>query len=145
MMFYVSDAGAESDLHRWPHTFPASPAGHSHITESFVYLHRNADSLEGKLRILPARHNRALRTGLELLRKRPLIILGMSPGNAFFTRKRVEIAVCAMARLFGEVAIVVPDTIAVHTYRALGYDEKQSQAKAKKKGLNIRNHCLHAI
>jgi tRNA-dependent cyclodipeptide synthase len=69
----------------------------------------------------------------------------MSPGNAFFTRKRIEIAVCGMARLFGEVTVVVPDTIAVHTYRALGYDERQSRTKARENGLNIKNRCLRAM
>src|SRR5262249_46582201 len=103
------------------------------------------DGLEGRLRILPRRHTRALRTGMDLLGKQPHVVLGMSPGNAFFTRKRIEIAVCGMARLFGEVTVVVPDAIAVHTYRALGYSEQQSRAKAKENGLNIKNRCQRAM
>jgi tRNA-dependent cyclodipeptide synthase len=69
----------------------------------------------------------------------------MSPGNGFFTRKRIEIAVCGMAHLFGEVAVVVPDTIAVHTYRALGYSEQQSLAKARSNGQSVKNRCQRAI
>jgi tRNA-dependent cyclodipeptide synthase len=128
-----------------PATAPTSHDSCPQMPEPFVYEHRGAHGLEGRLRILPRRHTRALRTGLDLLPARPLAVLGFSPGNAFFTRKRVEIAVCAMARLFGEVAVVIPDTIAVHTYRALGYNEKQSYVKARENGLNLKNRCLRAI
>lgn len=144
-MFVVSNAGVQAKSSPYPNPFPASHNLRSRSSESFVYTHRSSGIPEGQLRIVPANHCRALRAGLELMRKRPLVVLGMSPGNAFFTRKRIEIAVCGMARLFGEVAVIVPDTIAVHTYRALGYDEKQSKAKAREHGVNIKNRCLRAI
>lgn len=147
-MFFDSNSGVEIGDSCQSHTSPASIEPCSPAPESFVYEHSGPDGpdrMEGRLRILPARHTRALRIGLDMLPKQPLIILGISPGNAFFTRKRIEIAICGMARLFGEVNVIVPDTIAVHTYRALGYSEQQSYARAKENGLNIKNRCLRAI
>jgi tRNA-dependent cyclodipeptide synthase len=113
--------------------------------ESLLYRHWGPQGIEGTLRILPLCDNRALKTGQDLLSTRPLVLLGMSPGNAYFTRKRIEIAVCGMAHLLGDVALVIPDTIATHTYRALGYPEKECQAKARANGLNIRNRALRAM
>jgi tRNA-dependent cyclodipeptide synthase len=113
--------------------------------DDFTYTHYGTDGLKGRLSILPLHHSAALQSGQEMLRRQPLVLLGMSPGNAFYTRKRIEVAICAMAELFGEVHMLVPDTISAHTYRALGYSGQESIAKAKKNGLNIKNRCLRAI
>lgn len=144
-MFFESNLGVEIGTSCRPHTSPTSVEHLSQAPESFAYEHHGLDGVEGRLRILPRRHSRALQTGLDLMRRQPLIVLGFSPSNAFFTRKRIEIAVCGMARLFGEVNLIVPDTIAAHTYRALGYDERQSQAKAREHGINMKNRCLRAM
>jgi tRNA-dependent cyclodipeptide synthase len=69
----------------------------------------------------------------------------MSPGNGFFSRKRVEIAICGFARLSGNVAVVVPDTIAIHTYRALGYAERAAKERVKKHGLLLKGRCRRAL
>ncbi|GAA4463222.1 hypothetical protein GCM10023189_41000 [Nibrella saemangeumensis] len=111
----------------------------------FYYDHYGSEGLEGRFSILPLSHSRALRTGLDLLSQQPLVLFGISPGNAFFTRKRIEIAVCGMAQLFGEVAIVVPGPISAHTYRALGYGEEKVATKVRTEGQNIRNRCLRAM
>lgn len=128
------------------------PAGSARIydeappgPETFTYDHYGPDGLEGRLSILPANHSPALQIGLDLLPQRPLVLFGISPGNAFFTRKRVEVAICGMAQLFGEVTIVVPDTIGTHTYRALGLSEEKARTKARKEGLNIKNRCMRAM
>ncbi|QHV99437.1 tRNA-dependent cyclodipeptide synthase [Spirosoma endbachense] len=113
--------------------------------EPFVYTHEGPEGIEGKLRILPVNHSRALRTGLDLLTQRPLALLGISPGNGFFNQKRIEIGICGMAHLFGEVTIVIPDSIATHTFRALGYGEEKVRAKARTEGQKIRNRCLRAV
>ncbi|WP_080055323.1 tRNA-dependent cyclodipeptide synthase [Spirosoma aerolatum] len=113
--------------------------------ELLTYTHDGPEGIEGRLRILPVSHTRALQIGLDLLPQQPLVLLGISLGNTFFTRKRIEIAICGMAQLFGEVTIVIPDSVTAHTYRALGYDEARSKAKARTAGQKIKNRCLRAI
>jgi tRNA-dependent cyclodipeptide synthase len=115
------------------------------VAQNLEYEHWGPNGLEGTLKILPRRDPGALATGLDLLAEHPLILLGFSPGNAYFTRKRIEVAICGMARLFSDVTLVIPDTISAHTYRALGLSEQKSQAKAREHGVNIRNRCLAAM
>jgi tRNA-dependent cyclodipeptide synthase len=127
---------------------PAHPDIHNLLfrsPESFDYTHYGPEGIEGRLRILPVSHTRALQTGLDLLNQQPLVLLGISLGNTFFTRKRIEIAVCGMAHLFGQVTIVIPDVVTRHTYNALGYDEHKGRAKARAAGQKIKNRCLRAI
>ncbi|SHL96977.1 tRNA-dependent cyclodipeptide synthase [Chitinophaga sp. CF418] len=112
---------------------------------NLAHRHYEINVPDGSLRILPLLHSPALQVGWEMLNRQPLVLLGMSPGNAFFTRKRIEVAISAMAKLFDEVHVLVPDTIAAHTYRALGYSEQEAIAKAKRNGQNIKNRCLRAM
>jgi tRNA-dependent cyclodipeptide synthase len=115
------------------------------LDRELVYEHRQAGAVEGILRIVPTRASRALATGLDLLPHRPLVLLGFSPGNGYFTRKRVEIATCGFAALLGDVTLVVPDTINAHTYRAQGYSESESLAKARRHGRPLKSHSRAAI
>lgn len=115
------------------------------IASRFDYRHISPNGWEARFRIQPHTHSPMLRAGAQLLHRRPVVILGISPGNGYFTRERIEIAVCGMASLLGNVTVVIPDTIAAHTFRALGYDEKQSREKARHNGQNIKNRCEQAI
>lgn len=136
------------------YTFQPGPVTeHPHsTTQSFrrkaarlSYRHYGQEGLEGILSIRPAVHTPALRMGQQLLCEQPLVLLGMSPGNAFFTRKRIEIAICGFAQLVGDVTVVVPDSISIHTYRALGYSEQDCVAKARRNGNDIKKRCLKAM
>lgn len=115
------------------------------LDKELVYEHRQAGVVEGTFRIVPTRASRALATGLDLLPHRPLVLLGFSPGNGYFTRKRVEIATCGLAALLGDVTVVVPDTINAHTYRAQGYSESESLAKARRHSRHLKSHSRSAI
>jgi hypothetical protein len=64
--------------------------------EPFIYTHYGPEGIEGTFRILPISHTPALKTGLDLMNQRPIALLGISLGNPFFTRKRIEITICAM-------------------------------------------------
>jgi tRNA-dependent cyclodipeptide synthase len=79
------------------------------------------------------------------MRKPHVVLLGMSVGNGFFSRKRIEIAICGFARLSGDLAVIVPDSIAIHTYLALGYTESEARASVKKRGLGLKSRCRRAI
>jgi tRNA-dependent cyclodipeptide synthase len=81
--------------------------------------------------------------GWELVKKRELITVGMSIGNGYFTRERVEVILIGMASYFREVVVIVPDLPVLHTYRALGYDERDALDKMKKHKQTIERHCRH--
>ena len=113
--------------------------------DPLTYVHVGPERAEGRLRVLPEVHSPAFRLGLEMMRKPHVVLLGLSPGNGFFSRKRVEIAVCGFAHLSGNLAVIVPDAIAIHTYRALGYTEHEGWASVKRNSLSLKSRCRRAI
>lgn len=70
--------------------------------------------------------------GWELVRNRGMVTMGISPGNGYFSRDRLEVILTGMANYFTEVTVIVPDLPSLHTYRALGYDEHHSIERMKK-------------
>lgn len=70
--------------------------------------------------------------GWELVKKRELMTVGVSPGNGYFTGDRLEMILMGMASYFTEVVVIVPDMPSLHTYRALGYDEHRAMDRVKK-------------
>jgi len=70
--------------------------------------------------------------GWELVQKRELMTVGISIGNGYFNKDRLEVILMGMASYFKEVVIIVPDLPTLHTYRALGYDEHHAMEKVKK-------------
>lgn len=81
--------------------------------------------------------------GWELVKQRELITVGISIGNGYFNRERIEIILMGMASYFKELIVIVPDLPALHTYRALGYDEHQAIEKMKKHRQEIKRHCRY--
>ncbi len=81
--------------------------------------------------------------GWELVKKRELITVGISIGNGYFSRDRVEIILMGMANYFKEVVVIVPDLPVLHTYRSLGYDEHRSLEKMKKHRQEIVRYHRH--
>jgi cyclo(L-tyrosyl-L-tyrosyl) synthase len=70
--------------------------------------------------------------GWELIKKRETMVIGVSPGNGYFNKERLEVILMGMANYFEEVVIIVPDLPALHTYKALGYDEHHALERIKK-------------
>ena len=67
-------------------------------------------------------------------------IIGISPGNPYFTEARLTSLLKRATAEYGHVTIMIPDTPAIHTYRALGYALNKAREKAISKGGNaIRN------
>lgn len=120
-----------------------SPSPESAPPAASVRFH--TPDVGGVLHLQAATETVALRNGLALLPQRPLVLLGFSPGNGYFTRQRIEVAIGALAHAFDEVVVVVPDTIVQHTYRALGLPEAEAIAKARISGKKLKNRCLRAI
>jgi len=79
--------------------------------------------------------------GWELVQKRGLMTVGISIGNGYFSRDRIKMILMGMANYFSELAIVILDVPALHSYRALGYDENNAIRKVIEHKNRIVNYC----
>ncbi len=79
--------------------------------------------------------------GWELVKNRELMTIGISPGNGYFSKDRLEVILMGVASYFAEVVVIVPDLPALHTYHALGYDEHHSMERMKKHKRDKRGIC----
>lgn len=79
--------------------------------------------------------------GWELVKKRELITMGISLGNGYFNRERLEVILNGMANYFKDVIVIFPDLPVLHTYRALGYDEHYALERMKKHMKDKRGIC----
>jgi len=83
--------------------------------------------------------------GWELVQKRELMTVGISIGNGYFNKERMEIILTGMANYFSEVVAIVPDIPAVYTYQALGYDKHHAEQRVKEHRNKIVNCCESII
>lgn len=81
--------------------------------------------------------------GWELVKKRDLIMVGVSMGNGYFNHHRLEVILTGMATYFSEVVVLIPDLPALHTYRAVGYNKGTAKEKIRKHRKDIRSCCKH--
>ena len=79
--------------------------------------------------------------GWELVQKRELMTVGISIGNGYFNRDRLEIILTGMASYFSELVVVIPDIPALYTYQALGYDKHHSETQVREHEHRITNRC----
>ena len=68
--------------------------------------------------------------GYQIVRDKGVAILGMSPGNSYYTTPTVHSLIDFTARIFSKVYAVIPDEPSVHTWKALGYTDRESHKKA---------------
>ncbi len=71
--------------------------------------------------------------------RKPLAIIGMSPGNSYFKDYEVRFLLKESIERFGNCAVVVADVPAIATYMALGYEPSRARNKAIPKGNNLKN------
>lgn len=71
--------------------------------------------------------------------RKPLAVIGMSPGNSYFKDYEVRFLLEECINRFGNCAVMVADVPAIATYMALGYDRKKARNKAIPKGNNLKN------
>lgn len=79
--------------------------------------------------------------GWELVQQRGLMTVGISLGNGYFNRKRLEIILAGMANYFSEVVIIIPDLPTLHGYYALSYDEHTAMHKLKIHSRSLVHQC----
>ena len=71
--------------------------------------------------------------------RKPLAIIGMSPGNSYFKDYEVRFLLKESIERFGKCAVMVADVPAIATYEAMGYDKGRARNKAIPKGNNLKN------
>lgn len=71
--------------------------------------------------------------------RKPLAIIGMSPGNSYFKDFEVRFLLKESIDRFGHCAVMVADVPAIATYMALGYAKNRARNKAIPKGNNLKN------
>jgi cyclo(L-tyrosyl-L-tyrosyl) synthase len=72
-------------------------------------------------------------------------IIGMSPGNSYFSEQNIEYLLCEVMPVFTKIIIFVPDIPAIATYEAMGYPRNRAKQKAILKGNNLKNKTLKII
>ncbi len=73
------------------------------------------------------------------LMRKPLAIIGMSPGNSYFKDYEVRFLLKESIDRFGHCAVMVADVPAIATYMAMGYEQNRARNKAIPKGNNLKN------
>lgn len=102
------------------------------IDSMIIYEHEEKDGKKYALTLNLVGTTPAHLKGWELVKKRDLVMVGVSMGNGFFNKSRLEIILTGMATYFSELVVLIPDMPALHTYRAIGYDEPTVISKVKK-------------
>ncbi len=81
----------------------------------------------------------------DIFQKKETALLGISLGNSFFTKERMHLIFTAFATSFKNVAVLLADDLAVHNYRAMGYDERKTRRKVHKNSNKTRNKIKATI
>ena len=113
-----------------------------------VAIHEHICEKDGRKRVLTLNlvgTTPAHLKGWELVQKRELMTVGISIGNGYFNKERMEIILTGMANYFSEVVAIVPDIPAVYTYQALGYDKHHAERRVKEHRNKIVNCCESII
>lgn len=69
----------------------------------------------------------------------------MSLENSFFSKETVDSLIKFCCSHYDQVVVMLPDGPAYHTYRAFGFDEIKSRAKAHRHGNNLRNKVAASL
>lgn len=73
----------------------------------------------------------AFEQGYRILENKGTAIIGMSPGNGYFKKETITELLTECAKRFSKIIIMIPNQPAIHTYKALGYDDKHAEKKAR--------------
>lgn len=67
----------------------------------------------------------------EIYRRGEHVLVGVSPGNGYFSEQRLAALLAWANRVFTTVETIVPDVSLVHTYQALGDAPRQARKTAR--------------
>lgn len=80
-----------------------------------------------------------------MLKEGGTALIGMSPGNSYFKKEKIDEVINYCAGRFGTVKLFIPDTLATHTYQGIGYPEDKARRKARLAANNLRNHSTRSM
>ena len=72
-------------------------------------------------------------------------ILGVSPFNSYFSEKNILLLAEWASKSFNNFNIFVPDTLPIHTFLALGYEEARAINKTKRQVTYLNNKIYKAL
>ncbi|SFD40868.1 tRNA-dependent cyclodipeptide synthase [Streptomyces aidingensis] len=72
------------------------------------------------------------------------VLIGVSPGNGYFTETRLTELLCWAAGAFRRIDVMIPDCAEAETWIALGHTPEQARHKARAKARRVRNRVTRA-
>ncbi len=87
----------------------------------------------------------AYKRGYEIFKNNGFCIIAMSIGNSYFNDEKIGELLPFADNHFSDLRILIADISSIHTYKAIGYDEKTAKKKTKLAGNRLRNHCNRII
>ncbi|GLZ36939.1 tRNA-dependent cyclodipeptide synthase [Actinokineospora sp. NBRC 105648] len=79
------------------------------------------------------------------LASREHVCIGVSPFNSYFSVQRIADLARWARRSFDSFQFFVPDRVAAHTLRALGYPPERAEHKAARQGQYVHNKICRAL
>jgi cyclo(L-tyrosyl-L-tyrosyl) synthase len=80
----------------------------------------------------------------EILARGDHVLIGISPGNSYFSEKRITDLLRWGATSFRRIDVVIPDSAQVETWRALGRTDQEARRRARAKAARVRNRVVRA-
>ena len=97
------------------------------------------------MNVLRGLNGTAFKIGYDIAAQKGVAVVGMSPGNGYFKRDKIDELLKYCASVFREVKIMIADRPSVHTYLAEGYPPEQAERKARLNGNTLQNHSRDSI
>lgn len=72
-------------------------------------------------------------------------LLGISPFNSYYSEENIKGLLDWTRSNFASFNIFIPDTLPIHTFIALGYDEQKAEKKTKKQMSYLMNKTYKAL
>jgi cyclo(L-tyrosyl-L-tyrosyl) synthase len=83
--------------------------------------------------------------GYGVLKNMGTAIVGISLGNSYFKKETLEELLTDCTKQFSRIIIMIPDTPAIHNYKALGYSDIEAERKARLKGNAMTNRTKEIL
>lgn len=84
---------------------------------------------------------KAFEIGRRVIETSGITIVGLSLGNSYYNERNIENLLAYLGRHASRIEIFIPEVPAHHTYRALGYDDCDSDRKCRLRSNGLRNRC----
>jgi cyclo(L-tyrosyl-L-tyrosyl) synthase len=75
----------------------------------------------------------------EIFQEKKMMLVGISMGNSYFNDDRLRVILSGFSLAFEKVAVLLVDDLAVHNYRAMGYEEKKILHKISSHSRHLTN------